>query len=106
VLELWLLVLASSVATYLWRGVGVPLSGRIRVESELFKWVACVTYAMLAGLVSRLLVMPGGMLAETLLVERLAACAVALAAYYATRRNLLIAVSVGVCLMMALAAFR
>ena len=105
-LELWLLVIASSVATYLWRGLGVPLSGRIRVESEIFKWVACVTYAMLAGLVSRLLVVPGGMLAETLLADRLAACVLALAAYYASRRNLLVAVTVGVGAMMAIVAFR
>ncbi|MBI3936465.1 MAG: AzlD domain-containing protein [Betaproteobacteria bacterium] len=79
--EPWLLVLASSAGTYLWRGLGVALSGRIRVESELFDWITCVAYAMVAGLITRIIVMPTGMLAASLLPDRLAACALALAAY-------------------------
>lgn len=101
-LELWLLVLACAAGTYLWRGLGVVLSGRIRVESELFDWIACVAYAMVAGLITRIIVMPTGLLAESLLAERLTACTLALAAYYLTRRNLFVAVGVGV---MALVAF-
>ena len=104
--ELWLLVIAASLATYLWRGLGVVLSGRIAAESELFKWVGAVAYAMVAGLVSRILVMPSGMLAETHLVERAAECALALAAYHASRRNLLIGVGVGVAAIMLAAAAR
>jgi branched-subunit amino acid transport protein len=104
--ELWLLVLASSVATYFWRGLGVLLSGRIRVDGEIFKWITCVAYAMVAGLVSRILVMPTGMLAHTALTDRLAACVLALVAYHLTRRNLLVAVAVGVGAMMAMAAAR
>ena len=101
-LELWLLVIACSLGTYVWRGLGVLLSGRINVNGELFKWVACVAYAMVAGLVSRILVLPTGMLAETAFVERLAACAVALLVYYATRRNLLMGVGAGVAAIMAI----
>ena len=101
-LELWLLVIACSLGTYVWRGLGVLLSGRINVNGELFKWVACVAYAMVAGLVSRILVLPTGMLADTAFVERLAACAVALAVYYATRRNLLLGVGAGVAAIMAI----
>ena len=105
-LELSLLVLASALATYLWRGLGVLLSGRISVHSELFDWVTCVAYAMVAGLISRMLLMPTGMLVQTALSERLAACALALVAYYLSRRNLLVAVAVGVAAVMALAAAR
>ena len=93
--EIWLLVLAGAAATYAWRGLGVLLSGRIEPDSELFRWVACVAYAMIAGLVARIIVMPTGALSETLLVERLAACAVALVAFYATRRNLFAGVAAG-----------
>ena len=105
-LELWLLVIACSAGTHLGRALGVPLSGRINVESEIFNWVACVTYAMLAGLVSRILFVPSGMLGETLLVDRLVACGLGLAAYYASRKNLLIGVAAGGGAIMALAAFR
>lgn len=95
-LELWLLVLACAGGTYLWRGFGVLLSGRIEVDSELFNWVACVAYAMVAGLIVRIIIMPTGMLAVSPLPDRLAACALALVAYYLSRRNLFVGVAAGV----------
>ncbi|MEK6591652.1 MAG: AzlD domain-containing protein [Pseudomonadota bacterium] len=100
--DLWLLVLACAAGTYLWRGLGVLLSGRIRIDSELFNWVACVAYAMVAGLVVRIIVMPTGMLAQSLLTDRLLACALALLAYYTCRRNLFIAVCAGVIALIAI----
>ena len=104
--ELWVLVIVCSLATYAWRALGVVFSGRIAVDSEFFNWVTCVAYAMLAGLVSRIVILPGGMLAETLLFDRLVACVIALVAYRLSRRNLLVAVTVGAGVMMAFAAFR
>jgi branched-subunit amino acid transport protein len=104
--ELWVLVLASAAATYVWRGLGVLLSGRIRVESELFKWVACVAYAMVAGLIMRIIVMPGGLLAQSQLSDRLAACALALVAFYATRKNLFAGVITGVAVVIAAGHWR
>ena len=105
-LELWLLVIASALGTYAWRGLGAFLSGRIAVASELSDWIACVAYAMLAGLMSRIVFMPTGMLAATLLADRLIACAVAVAAYHLARRNLLVAVAVGVATMVAITVAR
>ena len=96
--DLWL-VIASGGATYVWRGLGVVLSGRIRVESELFNWVACVAYAMIAGLIMRVIVMPTGLLAQTLLADRLAA-------FYFSRRNLFIGVVTGMIALIALRALR
>ena len=101
-----MLVIAASLATYAWRGMGVLLAGRIRAESEIFKWVAAVAYAMIAGLVARILVLPSGMLAETHLVERLAASVVALVAYRVARRNLLVGVAAGVAALMVMVAGR
>lgn len=105
-LELWLLVAGCVLGTYLWRGVGVLLSGRISVNSEIFSWIACVAYAMVAGLVSRIVVMPSGMLADTALGERLIACGIALAAYYLGRRNILIGVGAGVAAIVAITMAR
>jgi len=99
--DLWLLVLASVAVTYLWRGLGVAFSGRIRVESELFNWVACVAYAMIAGLIMRIIVMPTGSLAQSFLLDRLLACALALAAFYASRRNLFVGVITGMIAVIA-----
>lgn len=100
--EIWLLVIGAAFGTYVWRGLGVALSGRINVESGLFSWIACVAYAMVAGLISRMLLMPTGLLTETVLFDRLAACALALAVYRLSRRNLLFGVGAGVLAMMAM----
>jgi branched-subunit amino acid transport protein len=102
VAELWLLIALGTAVTYMWRGLGVLLSGHMRTDSDFFNWVACVAYAMVAGLVMRLVVMPSGVVAATLLSHRLLACALALAAYYGSRRNLFVAVITGAAALIAL----
>lgn len=93
--DLWLLMVLCALSTYAWRGLGVLLSGRIAVDSDVFTWVTCVTYAMMAGLIMRIIVMPTGLLATSLLGHRLLACALGLGAYYLLRRNLFVAVGAG-----------
>jgi len=105
-IDLWLLIFACGAVTYFWRALGVALSGRLQADGELFNWISCVAYAMIAALVSRIIVMPSGILAQSALPERLAACAVALAAYYAARRNLFVGVGAGVLTLIALGYLR
>lgn len=95
-IELWLLLAICGLATYLWRGPGVVLSAGMQPRGEAFTWISCVAYAIIAGVVSRMLLMPTGALAETTLLERSLGSAVSLAAYFwLTRRNLLVGVSAG-----------
>jgi branched-subunit amino acid transport protein len=85
-----LLVLACGAGTYLWRGMGVTVSSWLAPDSELFAWVGCVAFAMLAGLVSRIVLIPSGPLEHTALWQRLAAIGVSLAVYLVlTKKNLL-----------------
>ena len=91
--EYTLLAIVCGLGTYLWRGLGVTLSARIRPESELFAWIGCVAYAMLAGLISRVILMPSGSLEDTALWQRLAATGFALVAYLLfTKKNLFVGV--------------
>jgi len=94
--ELWLLLLACGAATYLWRGLGVLLSGRINPQSAMFEWVSCVAYALVAGLIARIIVAPSGLLAQTALIDRLLACAVAFIAWRLARRNMFVGLVCGV----------
>lgn len=93
--DIFAVLVLCTLGTYLFRALGVFLSGRISVTSELFTWVTCVTYAMIAGLVMRIVVMPSGLLATSLVSHRLLSCMIGLGAYYLCRRNLFIAVGVG-----------
>ena len=102
-----LLVIACGLASYLWRGLGVLLSGRINTASPIFSWVACVAYAMIAGLTVRLIIMPGGALAHAALADRLVACAVAFVVYFVvSRRNLFLGIGSGFCALVLLTAMR
>lgn len=95
-MDLWLLLAACGAATYLWRGPGVLLSAGIDPRSRGFTWVACVAYAIIAGVVSRMLVMPTGELAGITIAERIVGSGAALAAYFwLTRRNLFVGIFAG-----------
>ncbi len=89
------LMVAGALVTYFWRALGVALSGRIDAGSPLFEWVACVAYAMLAGLIARMIVLPNGPLAEAAAADRIAAAVIALAIFFLARRNIGLGVAAG-----------
>lgn len=91
----YVLVVVGGLATYFWRGLGVALSGRVNAGSRLFEWVACVAYALLAGLIARMVILPNGPLAETASADRIGAAVVALAIFFLTRRNIGLGVAAG-----------
>ena len=104
--DLALLVIACGIGTYVWRGAGLLISGRVRADSQFFVWAGCVAYAMIAGLTGRIMLLPGGTLADTRLWERLLACAVALAVYFIVRRNLFVGIATGFAVLVALSSAR
>jgi branched-subunit amino acid transport protein len=95
--DLWLfaLIVAAGLGSYLWRGLGVWLSGRVTLDSPVLRWVTCVSYAMLAALVARMLMMPEGPLAATPLIDRVIGCAIGLGTLFLLKRNTLAAVLIG-----------
>lgn len=95
-------ILVGAGATYVWRALGVALSGRVNADSRVFEWIACVAYALLAALIARMIIFPIGPLAETHLADRLGAAVGALAIFFLTRNNLLAGVSVGTAALVAL----
>ncbi len=77
-LGLWTALIAACIGTYLCRAIGVKLAGHINQESEIFRWLSSVTYAMVAALTIRLVVMPVGLLATVPLLIRLLICALSI----------------------------
>ncbi len=74
----WLALLAASLGTYVCRAVGVMLSGQVSQDSEFFRWLSAVTYAMVAALTIRLIFLPIGLLATVPLYLRILVCILAL----------------------------
>jgi branched-subunit amino acid transport protein len=92
---IWLLIAGACAVTYMWRGLGVALGGGLDLDGPLFRWVSAVAYAMLAGLIARMLVLPLGALGDTPLLERMAAAGIALAVFLLSRHNMLLSVFAG-----------
>ena len=85
----------GAMATYFWRALGVALSRQLSVDQPLFQWVSAVAYAMLAGLIARLIILPSDALAGTAAADRIAGALLALAIFYGARKNLGLGVLAG-----------
>lgn len=76
---IWAALIGASLGTYLWRGLGVYFSGKINQDSELFRWLSAVTYAMVAALTLRIILLPVGLLATVPMAARIGVSVLALA---------------------------
>ena len=63
-------ILITSLATYLSRFFGVLTSEKINEKSKIYRWFNCLAYSTLAALISRILLFPSGDLSETSLFTR------------------------------------
>ena len=98
----WLALIAASIGTYFCRALVVMLSGRMSQESEFFRWLSAVTYAMVAALTIRLIFLPVGMLSTVPLYLRLIICAIAVGVMLINpSRRLVPALLIGTLLMVA-----
>ena len=105
-LGIWGLLGLVTAATYVWRGTGVAIVARITPSGDFTQWTSCVAYGMLAGLMSRIMVMPVGILAETPLADRLVALAAGYLVFFAFQRNMLPAMIAAVTIFLALTGSR
>jgi branched-subunit amino acid transport protein len=92
---LWIAVIACGAATFAWRALGVFVVRRIDPHGPFFRWVTCVSYAMVAGLIFRMLVLPESELASVPLAARVGAVVIAFGAYFAFSRRLVAGVLAG-----------
>ena len=103
----WLALIAASVGTYICRAAGVMLSGRVSQDSEFFRWLSAVTYAMVAALTIRLIFLPIGLLSTVPLYLRVLVCILAIAVMVSSpSRRLVPALLTGTLLMVTIGVFR
>jgi len=103
--SLWLIVLGCAAATFIWRALGVAVVKRIDAHGAFFQWITCVSYAMVAGLVFRMIILPESELAAVSLSIRIAAVVIAFAAYYLLKRRLVAGVLAGGVSLSLMASF-
>ncbi len=98
----WVAIALGAGATYASRYFGVLLSGRIAAESRAIEWLTCVTYALLAGLIARMIILPLGSLNQADMWMRLVAVGLCLSAFYGFHRSVAAGVLAGTLSMVAM----
>jgi branched-subunit amino acid transport protein len=103
----WIALASACIGTYLCRAIGVMLAGKINQDSEIFRWLSAVTYAMVAALTVRLIVLPIGLLDTVPLWIRILICALSLGIMLSKpQRRLVPALLIGTLLMISYGVFR
>ena len=83
-----LVILVTSLATYLSRFLGVVSSEKIKEKSKIFKWFNCLAYSTLAALIARILIFPSGVISEVDYLIRFIVVFVSILIFYFTKKNL------------------
>ncbi|WP_425407535.1 AzlD domain-containing protein [Hwanghaeella sp.] len=78
----WAMMGLAVIATFVWRMLGLALADRLASHKLLFDWVNTVAYAMVAGLMVRIIFFPTNITAEAPMLDRLAAFGVALLVWW------------------------
>ena len=83
-----IVIIVTSLATYLSRFFGVLTSEKINEKSKIYRWFNCLAYSTLAALISRILLFPSGDLSETSLFTRVVVILISILIFYLTKKNL------------------
>ena len=83
-----LVILITSLATYLSRFLGVVSSEKIKETSRIFRWFNCLAYSTLAALISRIVIFPSGVLSETDYLLRFLAIILSILIFFFSKKNI------------------
>ena len=83
-----IVIVVTSLATYLSRFLGVVSSEKIKETSKMFRWFNCLAYSTLAALIARIVIFPLGSLSEVDYLIRFIVVILSIIIFYLTKKNL------------------
>ena len=83
-----IVIIVTSIATYLSRFLGVLSSEKIKETSKIFRWFNCLAYSTLAALIARMVIFPSGTLNEVDYLIRFIVVGLSIVIFYLTKKNL------------------
>ncbi len=86
------ILLAGTLATEVWRWLGVAIGGSLREDSTALIWIRAVATALVAAVVGQLIVFPSGELAATPLPLRIGSAALGWLAFWFAGKSVLVGV--------------
>ncbi|MCI5076999.1 AzlD domain-containing protein [Oricola sp.] len=95
------ILIAGWFATDFWRYAGVLVGRRLNEGSQAFEFVRAVATALVAAVISRLILFPTGALAETGVVLRIVAAVLGFAAFKLAGQRVVVGVGVSLAALAA-----
>ena len=83
-----IVIIVTSLATYLSRFLGVVSSEKIKETSKIYRWFNCLAYSTLAGLIGKIIIFPSGSLSEIDYFSRFMVIFVSILIFYSTKKNI------------------
>ena len=83
-----IVIIVTSLATYLSRFLGVVSAEKIQETSKMFRWFNCLAYSTLAALIARIVIFPSGSLSEVDYLIRFVVVILSIVIFYLTKKNL------------------
>ena len=83
-----IVIIVTSLATYLSRFLGVISAEKIKETSKIFRWFNCLAYSTLAALIARIVIFPSGTLSEVDYLIRFIVVVLSIAIFFLTKKNL------------------
>ena len=87
-LDIIVIIIITSLATYISRFLGAFTSEIIDENTKIYRWFNYLAYSTLAALISRMIIFPAGTLAESNHISRLVVVVAAVLIYKMTKKNL------------------
>ena len=87
-LDIIIVIIITSLATYLSRFLVVVSAEKIKETSKMFRWFNCLAYSTLAALIARIVIFPSGSLSEIDYLIRFVVVILSVAVFYLTKKNL------------------
>tara|TARA_B100002051_G_C16648501_1_gene592614 strand:+ start:659 stop:982 length:324 start_codon:yes stop_codon:yes gene_type:complete len=83
-----IVIIVTSVATYISRFLGVLSSEKIKETSKIYRWFNCLAYSTLAALIARMIIFPTGVLTEVDYFIRLIVLILTVIIFFIGKKNL------------------
>ena len=91
----WIFFFSAVFATYFWRFAAVFIIHKISSNHPIFEWFTCLSYGIIAALVSKTIFLPSGLLLLIPLWQRVSAMLFAFLGYYLLGKKLWIGIFFG-----------
>ena len=86
--DIVIVIIVTSLATYLSRFLGVVSAEKIKETSKMFRWFNCLAYSTLAALISRIVIFPSGTLSDVDYLLRFIVVILSILVFFLTKKNL------------------